>query len=477
MGACRRSGLRPAKIFSMLLTLTMLALCVTSATLSMPSPVHADDGGGDNSGSGGGDDDGSDDSGSGGGDEDGGSANSGPGGGDEEDDDSSGSGDDGESAEKHGHGRHGRKRHRRETLMELLFGARQDPDPRAETDLLIASPTPVERARIEAAGFRVRDAQQLLGLDLGVLRVAPPFGMSVEQAREMLRRLLPGRTVDHDDAYELQDAGCGSAECWPRSLVEWSPRIDGCSRLLQIGIIDTGVARDHPALRDARIDVFAALDGRPPAPVEHGTRIAALFAGSRPPGLLPGARLFVSNVFFATAKGPRTGPLEIARGLDWLLRKGVPVINLSLAGPDNAVLRLAIERARQRGATLVAAAGNYGPTAPPAYPAAYPGVVAVTAVDARLRPYRYANRGPYIAFAAPGVALPVASTRGSNRLASGTSYATVFVTAASALAKLAGASPPGLESALARSALDLGPPGRDPVFGWGLVRLPRGCHG
>jgi hypothetical protein len=79
------------------------------------------------------------------------------------------------------------------------------------------------------------------------------------------------------------------------------------------------------------------------------------------------------------------------------------VINMSLAGPRNAILDRLIRDAVASGRTIVAAAGNGGPTAPPAYPAAVPGVIAVTAVDKNRQVYRLAQRGRHIAVSAYGV--------------------------------------------------------------------------
>jgi subtilisin family serine protease len=125
---------------------------------------------------------------------------------------------------------------------------------------------------------------------------------------------------------------------------------------------------------------------------------------------------------------------------------------------------------------IVAAAGNGGPKAKPAYPAAHPKVLAVTAIDQRLAPYRHANHGTYIDFAAPGVRLWTAA-HGGGELQSGTSFAAPFITSAVALEIAAGAStdPETLRQLLRKATQDLGAPGRDSVFGWGLVRMRPKC--
>ncbi len=465
----RRSDGHPLRAGLLLLLAALLILGLASGAWlpAGPGPFAKaawadDDDGGDDGG-----DDGNDD-----GSDDGGSSDSGDDGSDNGDDGGSGSGGDGEEKEgeeasEEGHSAAGGHR-----LPRRLGGESGDPF-RPRDSVLVTDLSAAELARLEAHGFRVRDALRLLGLELRVTRLRPPPGMSVEAAAAELRRLVPRRTVDLDHRYRLQRGGCEGGGCWPLRLVDWTGDLDGCRPGRPVGMIDTGVDPGHPALREAVLEVRHLVEGARADPV-HGTAVAALLVGDRGVGLLPGARLLVADVFTVDEAGPVTSPLEIARGLDWLLRSGASPINLSLAGPDNAVLRLAVARVLEGGGILVAAAGNGGPRAAPAYPAAYPGVIAVTAVDRELRPYPRANRGPYIAFAAPGVGL----SAGDGRAAvSGTSYATPFVTAAAALLLRGGGAytPAVLEDALARRARDLGPPGRDPVFGWGLVRLPRRC--
>jgi len=126
---------------------------------------------------------------------------------------------------------------------------------------------------------------------------------------------------------------------------------------------------------------------------------------------------------------------------------------------------------------IVAAAGNNGAAAEPSYPAAYPGVVAVTAVDRDLNVYRRATRGPYVDLSAPGVNVWTASAQGNGMLRTGTSYAVPFVSAAAGLVL---ASNPELDAKAVRarleeSARDLGQPGRDPIFGFGLIQMAGLC--
>jgi minor extracellular protease Epr len=149
----------------------------------------------------------------------------------------------------------------------------------------------------------------------------------------------------------------------------------------------------------------------------------------------------------------------------------VAVINLSLTGPANPIFEAMISRLNATGHILVAAVGNEGPRGAPQFPAAYDNVVGVTAVDGKNRVYLYANHGDYVDFAAPGVDRRVANTEGSTETVSGTSYASPIV--AARLAALLDV--PDVARAkqavetLAAEARDLGAPGRDPVFGHGLI--------
>ncbi len=150
------------------------------------------------------------------------------------------------------------------------------------------------------------------------------------------------------------------------------------------------------------------------------------------------------------------------------------MINLSFAGPDNEALRLAVAALANQDFVLVAAVGNDGPKAPPAYPSAYPGVVGVTAVDESLKLFRRANRGEQVDIAAPGVDLDLASTAKRRRPVSGTSFAAPFVSAALAAAGAGSSQAFDAEGFLARNSRDIGEKGRDRQFGLGLLQI-KGC--
>ncbi len=149
-------------------------------------------------------------------------------------------------------------------------------------------------------------------------------------------------------------------------------------------------------------------------------------------------------------------------------------INLSFAGPQDRLLSRALEAARARGMIIVAAAGNGGPQAAALYPGADPNVIAVTATDADDKAFPQANRGSYVALAAPGVDVLAAAPQAAYAFSSGTSIAAAHV---SGLVALMLERRPDLDMAqvraiLSETAIDLGAKGKDPVFGAGRINAP-----
>ena len=188
--------------------------------------------------------------------------------------------------------------------------------------------------------------------------------------------------------------------------------------------------------------------------------------------------MIAANMFEKNDAGRVIGSgMALLKSIDWLVEKRVQVVNLSIAGSDNRVVRLAFDRARRKGLILVAAAGNWGSATRPAYPAAYPHVIAITAFDTDRSVYAKANRGSYIDFAAPGVRV-YAAVPGGGRILSGTSFAVPYLSALVAMAVEHGMAktPDDLRGFLSGSALDLGAPGKDEVFGWGFVQIQPKCQ-
>jgi hypothetical protein len=337
------------------------------------------------------------------------------------------------------------------------------------------------RSDIGRLGFVVLGEQRLASLDLKITRLRVPRQMTAPTARTLLASRYPGILVDVNAVYRPQGQLSLPPPDYPAKLIGWGHAPKDCGQGLRIGLLDTAVDAESPGLRGARIVQRSFLPtGATIASTAHGTAIAAILVGQQSAGgagLLPGAELAVAGAFGADADGiPIADVPALIGGLDWLVGSQAPVINMSFAGDANAVVALALRRVTGR-AVVVAAAGNGGPSAPPAFPAGEPGVIGVTAVDNRSQPYADANRGDYIDFAAPGVRVWTPGPTSPGSYHTGTSFAAPFVAAAIA-ARLADG-PTGdadrIADSLAMTAIDLGQPGKDPVFGRGLIRLANPC--
>lgn len=293
--------------------------------------------------------------------------------------------------------------------------------------------------------------------------------------------VLPG--ADRHKASPASAKPCLSEACFGRELVGWTKSLSKCTRDVRIGLIDTSFDIGHPAFKKLKAVRKEFLDDvKPSADDWHGTAILSLLAGdpdSGTPGLVPDATFLLATAFKSDAAGNASADtarlLEALNWLDWL---DADVVNMSFAGPgpqDPAIAR-AIERMSLKGVVFVAAAGNMGPTAEPSYPAAYPHVIAVTAINRHGESYRNANRGSYIDIAAPGVEILTALPDGKQGYQTGTSFAAPFVTAIIAT-RISSGIIEGTEQYLLEqlAVRDLGSPGRDAIYGVGLVLAPKQC--
>jgi len=330
-------------------------------------------------------------------------------------------------------------------------------------------------------GFSIKRRRILKGLGLVISVLRLPEGKTVSKSLKALRGKFPQLWTDANHRYQLQSGKKDGVKRYGHKLIGWEPTSNRCGAGLRIGLVDTMMDTNHPALKGQRLATRSFLShGVKPAPMNHGTAIAALLIGSPRQGslagLLPSAKLYAAGIFRQRGKRNVDTTAElVVLALDWLIHQKVFIINLSLGGPRNLMIEAVVQRVQALGVTLTAAAGNSGKKAPPVYPAAHEGVVAVTAIDARLKPYRLANRGDYISFAAPGVDIWTAKPGGGGTYTSGTSFAVPFITATIGAARIKrhGISLPNLLRQIKNKARDLGKPGKDPVFGWGMIQPGR----
>jgi flagellar biosynthesis GTPase FlhF len=355
--------------------------------------------------------------------------------------------------------------------------------------------------RAVALGFQLNGTSRVSSADLNVTRLIAPSGMSADQARDLLSQTMPGGLFGVNQTYRIYRTAtgvaapvpadnvraaspmatpCGTDRCFGPSIIHWQSSLQACSKGVKIGVIDTGYDASHPTFTTKVIESRRSVaSDRAKSPDWHGTGVLALLAGdpnSGTPGLIPEAKFYVADIFYADAEGlPSSDTASLLNALDWLDKRNVNVINMSLSGPPDDLLKAAIEGLSNKKVIFVAAAGNDGPTAPPSYPAAYSSVVAVTAVSRDRKSYRYASRGDHIDVAAPGVDIWTASPGGRGAYHSGTSFAVPYVTAVLATAYKGLAVKSKAEFLRKASVLDLGEPGRDPIYGRGLLLAPASC--
>ncbi len=336
-----------------------------------------------------------------------------------------------------------------------------------------------------AHGYTKKKRRTLPNLGVVMSIYNAPAGENIQASILVFQKAFPSHIVDANHHYYLQNQSASiNPHLYGHHLIGWTEQTMHCAtQNISIGMIDTAVNMKHLPTQHRTIQTKAFIPANAPKPQNyHGTAVATLLVGqtqSTNQALLPRAALFVAEAFRQKEAGKTEATTwSIVRALDWLVEQQVQVINLSLGGPSNALLRYAIKATLNEGIPIVAAGGNAGPGGHPVYPAAQPGVIAVTALDVRLQPYRFANQGSYITFSAPGVDIWIPQEDGNGTFQSGTSFATPFVTTATAAVKQAHPqwTPDQIAHQLAITARDLGTTGKDNIYGWGLIQLPQLCR-
>ncbi|MFE9930498.1 type VII secretion-associated serine protease mycosin [Streptomyces sp. NPDC005533] len=319
--------------------------------------------------------------------------------------------------------------------------------------------------------------------------MSPPRALGRAAAALTAAALLTAATAFPAAADTIRDRQWGLLAL--RAEEAWgTTRGDGVT----VAVLDTGVDDSHPDLAGQVLegtDLIGMGAGRGDRTwARHGTAMASIIAGhghgpSRGQGVLglaPQARILPVRVILeegdpgrGKARDSKGGAL--AEGIRWAADHGADVINLSLgddsdsahheAGEDEAV-----QYALAKGVVVVASAGNGGETGDRvSYPAAYPGVIAVTAVDRRGRKATFSTRNWYATVSAPGVDVVIADPDRSYYEGWGTSAAAAFVSGAAALIKAEhpDLSPAQIKKLLEDTASDSPAGGRDDARGHGTV--------
>jgi subtilisin family serine protease len=332
-------------------------------------------------------------------------------------------------------------------------------EPIRRRELVLVSPSDAALAVAASLGLVPLREEAWPELELRQIVLRVPAELDTAEALARLRAAQPELQADFNHLYSPSgdvapgQGGSGASQRGP----------------VRVGLIDGGVDRRHTALRHAGGGSFGC--GGSAVPSEHGTAVASLLVGRDRgfAGAAAKAELFAADVYCDKPDGGSAE--EVVRALAWMARERVAVVNVSLVGPQNRLLEQGVAALVKRGHLVVAAVGNDGPAAPPLYPAAYPGVIGVTGVNASRRVLPEAAQGPQVMWSAPGAEMAVARSGGGYGVARGTSFAAPLVAGllAAALREPDAAAARAAVEKLAAAAVDLGAPGRDPVYGRGFV--------
>jgi type VII secretion-associated serine protease mycosin len=248
-----------------------------------------------------------------------------------------------------------------------------------------------------------------------------------------------------------------------------------------VAVVDSGVDANHPDLAGSLvpgIDLTSAVDlsGSDPRGYTdifgHGTGMAGLIAShGHTLGIAPEAK--IQPVRVTTAGGKLDGS-KTPEGLAWAATHGAEVINISSSGNDVRTLREAVELALVNDVVVVAAVGHVEDSNLPEYPAGYPGVLAVGAVDRAGSYAPFSISGPQVVITAPGVDITSPGLNGGyNHATKGTSDATAIVSGAVALirSKYPNITAPEVIRLITSTADDKGEPGRDVLYGYGVINI------
>jgi subtilisin family serine protease len=356
------------------------------------------------------------------------------------------------------------------------------PAPRVERQILAlidqTRPQSVAAELARAYGLELLSSRPILLLNARATLFRVRAGRSEDAALAALQRDPRVRSAQFNMRYLHSDDGRGG----PGSIPQYGPRnvkLPDAHRLalgrnVMIAVIDSAVDTAHPDLKGAVVHAFDVVGVKDATPDFHGTAVAGIIRSRGVvEGVAPQAQIMSVRAFRTRPRtAPETTTELLLAAIDLAANYGARVLNMSFyCRQRDGHLQELLRNVASRGIILVAAAGNDGPSAPPVYPAAYPEVIAVTAVDEADRRYEFANRGRYIAIAAPGVDILAPVEGGRRDLVTGTSFATAYVSgiAALLLERDSSMNTAAVAQVIAAGADDLGPAGRDDDFGAGRI--------
>jgi type VII secretion-associated serine protease mycosin len=244
-----------------------------------------------------------------------------------------------------------------------------------------------------------------------------------------------------------------------------------------VAVVDTGIDLNHPEFQGKLVDGHNIIEdtNNPQDDNGHGTHVAGVIAAKTNnatgiAGMNWKCKLMPVKAIGSDGSGTA---FDIAQGIYWATDHGADVINLSVGNyTSSAALQEACRYAYDRNVVLVAATGNDA-TDQPGYPAAYKEVLGVSAVDHNSQRADFSNFGDYVDVVAPGVDIASTYIYSDYAALSGTSMACPHV---AALASLIRSVHPKMKNTqvmdlIRKTATDLGQPGKDQLFGYGMINV------
>lgn len=324
-----------------------------------------------------------------------------------------------------------------------------------------------------------RQVEAIPGIDVQVLTV--PKGKTLNEMLKIYRRnpnvefaepdYIAHAALTPDDPYfqSYQSAlnTVGAPSAW---------EVTTGSAAVTIAVLDTGVMRTHEDLSGRLVEGYDFINDtdQPDDDNGHGTGVAGIIGAATNNGRGI-AGITWQNPVMPVKVLDRNGSGNysvIAKGIVYAADQGARVLNLSLGGTNaSSTLKRAVDHAYRKNAVVVAAAGNAN--GPVMYPAAYPNVIAVAAVDDNDRRANYSNYGPEVSVAAPGNNVFSTALGGDYKTNTGTSFAAPMVAglAGLILSVKPELEPRGVKQIIEKGAVDLGNPGRDEYYGWGRIDM------
>jgi thermitase len=365
--------------------------------------------------------------------------------------------------------------------------------PYAAGELLVTYEERASDAAVESLDEEVgaEVGETLPEIDARLFEFPAVKGKLTEQAREQALARIK-EELERDPAVEsvgynyLYSASFTPDD--PRFPKQWGLRKTGFENAwnstlgsgVRIAIVDSGADVRHEDLKQkiVRQRDLVNSDATVEDPLEHGTHVAGIAAaeadnGDGVAGGCPNCALLIAKVLDGEGLGTAD---DVAEGIIWGVDNGAKVINLSLGDRGNArVVRDAVDYATNKGAVVVAAAGNLdhqNPRPTPIYPAAYPNAIAVAATNKEDQRPGFSNYGDWVDMAAPGVSI-LSTVPGGYYSFSGTSVAAPHVSALASLLASQGLDRAGIKKRIFNTAVDLGRAGHDPSYGHGRMDAGR----